>query len=61
MLQTFQFCIKLLILNSTCVAASTFCLHFILEIENAGIDLYENDVLHNFITQDSQMMNGTIP
>jgi hypothetical protein len=28
---------------------------------NVGIDLYEDDLLHNFVTRDSQLMNGTIP
>ena len=31
-----------------------------IEIENAGIDLYEDDLLHNFVTRESQLMNGAI-
>ena len=49
----------MLVKNPPSVAASTF--HSILEIENAGIDLYENDLLYNFVTKDSQLMNGAIP
>jgi hypothetical protein len=42
-------------------AASAFYLHSIPEIENAGIDFYKDDVPHNFITRESQFMNGSIP
>jgi hypothetical protein len=36
-------------------------LHSIPEIENARIDLYEDDVLPNFDTRDSQLINGALP
>jgi hypothetical protein len=39
---------------------SAFRLRSIPEIEIVGIDLYEDDLLHNFVTKDSQLMNGTI-
>jgi hypothetical protein len=42
------------------VAAFVFRLCSISKIENAGIDLYD-DLLHNFVTRDSQLMNGAIP
>ena len=37
-------------------AAFAFSLHSILQI-----DLYKDDVLLNFVTMDSQLMNGAIP
>jgi hypothetical protein len=42
-------------------SASGFRFRSIPEVENAGIDLYEDDLLHNFVTKDSQLMNGAIP
>lgn len=53
LLQTLQFCIKLLIKDTLNITPSTFRFCSILEIENAGIVFYENDVLHNFVTMDS--------
>jgi hypothetical protein len=53
LLQTLQFCIKLLVRDTLNVTASTFRFRSILEIENAGIVLYEDDVLHDFVTRDS--------
>ena len=61
MLKTLRFCIKVLIRDIPTAAASTFCLHCIPKIENASIDFYKDDVLHNFITRESQFINGTIP
>jgi hypothetical protein len=42
-------------------SASGFRFRSIPEVENAGIDLYDDDLLHNFVTKDSQLMNGAIP
>lgn len=40
---------------------STFALRIIPEVRDAGIDLEEDDLLHNFTTAKTQLMNGTIP
>jgi hypothetical protein len=50
-----------LVRDPSAFSASGFHFHSILEVENAGIDLYEDDLLHNFVTKDSQLMNGVIP
>jgi hypothetical protein len=47
--------------NTPNIATFAFCLHLIPKIENADIDLYKNDVLHNFVIWETQLMNGTIP
>jgi hypothetical protein len=46
--------------NTPNVIASTFRLHSIPKIENVGINLYEDNVLYNFVIMDSILMNGTI-
>jgi hypothetical protein len=47
--------------NTPITAVFAFCLHLIPKIKNVGIDLYEDDVLYNIVTTESQLMNGTIP
>lgn len=36
-------------------------LRIIPEVQDAGIDLEADDLLHNFTTSKSQLMNGSIP
>lgn len=43
------------------VIESTFGFRIIPEVRDAGIDLVEDDLLHNFTTPMTQLMNGTIP
>jgi hypothetical protein len=50
----------MLVRDPLSAVASTFRLRSIPEIENAGIDLYEDELLHNFVTRESQLMNGAI-
>lgn len=38
-----------------------FVLRIIPEVRDAGIDLEEDDLLHNFTTAKTQLMNGKIP
>ena len=52
MFQTHRFYINLLVWNTPSIVTSTFSLRSIPEIENVGIDLYEDDGLHNFVTKD---------
>ncbi len=40
---------------------SGFKLRIIPEVRDAGIDLEEDDLLHNFTTAKMQLMNGQIP
>jgi hypothetical protein len=61
MSQILWFCIKLLVRDTPSLGASAFRLYSIPETKNVGIDLYEEDVLYNFVTMDSQLMNGSIP
>ena len=46
--------------NTLNVIASAFRVHSIPKIENVGINLYEDNILYNFIIMDSILMNGTI-
>jgi len=39
----------------------SFQLHTNPQTRNVGIDLEEDDLLHNFTTSSSQLMNGDIP
>jgi hypothetical protein len=61
LLQTLLFCIIVLVRDP--ISTTTFAFHLcsIPKIENARIDLYEDDLLHNFVTKDYQLMNVTIP
>jgi hypothetical protein len=61
LLQTLLFCITVLVKDPPAFSASSFRFRSIQEVENAGIDHYEDDLLHNFVTKDSQLMNGAIP
>jgi hypothetical protein len=38
-----------------------FSLQPVEELESVGIDVSTDDVLHNFVTKDSQLMNGSTP
>jgi hypothetical protein len=38
-----------------------FFLQPVEELESVGIDVSTDDVLHNFVTKDSQLMNGSTP
>lgn len=40
---------------------SKFVLRIIPEVRDAGVDLEEDDLLHNFTTAKTQLMNGRIP
>ena len=59
LLQTLLLCITMLIRDPPSALASAFRFRSI--PNNVGIDLYEDDLLHNFVTRDSQLMNGAIP
>jgi hypothetical protein len=39
----------------------TFSLQPVEELESVGIDVSTDDVLHNFVTKDFQLMNGSTP
>lgn len=41
--------------------ASKFVLCIIPEVRDAGIDLEEDDLLHNFTTAKTHLMNGAVP
>lgn len=40
---------------------SQFALRIIPAVQQAGIDLEADDLLHNFTTSKTQLMNGSIP
>jgi hypothetical protein len=60
-LQTLRFCIKLLVRNIPSSSPSLFSLKPVEELEAVGIDIVADDVLHNFVTKDSQLMRDTVP
>ena len=59
--QTLQFCIKLLEKRSPFGLVSTFSFQPAMEMEALGIDLVEDDVLHNLVIRESHLIRGTTP
>jgi hypothetical protein len=60
LLQSLLFHITVLVRDPPTFSASNLCFRSIPEVENVGIDLYEDDLLHNFVSKDSQLINGAI-
>jgi len=62
-LQTRRFWILLFVREShrAVPVKSSFELHTDPQTRDAGIDLEEDDLLHNFTTASSQLLNGDVP
>jgi hypothetical protein len=60
-LQTPQFYIKLLVKDFPSSVVSSFTLQLVDELEVVDIDLSVDDVLHNLVTKESQLMEDGIP
>lgn len=60
-LQTLRFCIKVLVRNIPTAPVSSFFVRSVAELEAIGIDVVADDVLHNYVTKDSQLMREDIP
>jgi hypothetical protein len=59
--QTLRFCIRLLVRDVAGASAHAFSFQPVQELLNYDIDVGRDDVLHNFVTKDSQLMSGSIP
>jgi hypothetical protein len=53
--------VRLLVRASPSGSSSTFSLQPVMELEALGMDLAEDDVLHNLVTRESQHMRGVTP
>lgn len=51
----------MLVRNIPGSAPSSFCLKPVEELEAVGIDIIADDVLHNLVTKDSQLMHDSTP
>ena len=60
-LQTLQFCICLLVRDIAGGSAPPFAFQPVEELMDFDIDVRSDDVLHNLVTKETQMMRGTIP
>ena len=59
--QTLRFCIWLLVKAFLGALEPTFSFQPIEELEALGIDVSIDDVLHNLVMKESQLMNGSTP
>ena len=59
-LQTLRFCIRLLVKDIAGESAPPFAFQLVEELMDFDIDVESNDVLHNLVTKETQMMRGTI-
>jgi hypothetical protein len=53
--------VRLLVRASPSGLPTAFSLQPVMELEALGMDLAEDDVLHNLVTRESQHMRGAIP
>jgi hypothetical protein len=53
--------VRLLVRASPSGSSSAFSLQPVMELEAFGMDLAEDDVLHNLVTRESQHMRGVTP
>jgi hypothetical protein len=53
--------VRLLVRASPFGSSSAFSLQPVMELEALGMDLAEDDVLHNLVTRESQHMRGVTP
>jgi hypothetical protein len=60
-MQTNRFWITLLVRASPSGPPSQFAFNTIPSLEKQGIDVGGDDILQNFTTKESQMMNETVP
>jgi hypothetical protein len=58
--QTLRFCIRLLVIEIAGASAPSFSFQPIQELLDFDIDVGSDDVLHNLVTKETQMMRGTI-
>jgi hypothetical protein len=56
-----HFSIQLLVRSYPGRPVSTFSIQPVLELDAAGIDLENDDLLINLVTEDTQLMRGAIP
>ena len=56
-----QFSIQLLVRSYLGRPVSTFSIRLVPELDSVGIDLENDDLLINPVTEDTQLMRGTIP
>ena len=59
--QTLRFCIWLLVKAFPGASEPAFSFQPVEELEAHGIDVSTDDVLHNLVTQESQLMKGSTP
>jgi hypothetical protein len=59
--QALRFCIRLLVRDIAGASAHAFSFQPVQELLNYDIDVGRDDVLHNLVTKDTQLMNGTFP
>ena len=59
--QTLRFCIRLLVRDIAGTSFPSFSFQAVQELLDFDIDVGSNDVLHNLVTKEIQMMRGTIP
>ena len=59
--QTLRFCIWLMVKDFSGTLEPAFSFQPIEELEAHGIDVATDDVLHNVVTKESQVMNRSTP
>jgi hypothetical protein len=59
--QTLRFCIWLMVKTFPRASEPAFSFQPIEELEALGIDVSTNDILHNLVMKDSQLMKGSTP
>lgn len=59
--QTLRFCIRLLVRDTAGASAPSFSFQPVQELLDLDIDVSSDDVLHNLVTKETQMMRGSIP
>ena len=59
--QTLRFCIWLMVKDFSGALEPAFSFQPVEELEAHGIDVAADDVLHNVVTKESQLMDGSTP